>query len=121
LKKELNTSTKIILLIVILIIVNAIAGSIFTRFDLTQDKRYTLSEASKKTLKNVASPIIIDVFLKGDFPSDYKRLATETEQLLEEFSAYNAYNQNISQKKLRTKFQESVYFLGQLQPMETNL
>ena len=89
-KKELNTSTKIILLIVILIIVNAIAGSIFTRFDLTQDKRYTLSEASKNTLKDVASPIIIDVFLKGDFPSDYKRLATETEQLLEEFSAYNS-------------------------------
>lgn len=73
----------------ILIIVNAIASSVFTRFDLTQDKRYTLSEASKNTLKDVASPIVIDVFLKGDFPSDYKRLATETEQLLEEFSAYN--------------------------------
>ncbi len=88
-KKELNTTTKIILLLVILIIVNAIASSIFTRFDLTQDKRYTLSEASKNTLRDVASPIVIDVFLKGDFPSDYKRLATETEQLLEEFSAYN--------------------------------
>lgn len=89
-KKELNTTTKIILLLVILIIVNAIASSVFTRFDLTQDKRYTLSEASKNTLKDVASPIVIDVFLKGDFPSDYKRLATETEQLLEEFSAYNS-------------------------------
>ncbi|WP_430408655.1 gliding motility-associated ABC transporter substrate-binding protein GldG [Kordia sp.] len=89
-KKELNISTKIILLIVVLIIVNAIASSVFTRFDLTQDKRYTLSEASKNTLKDVASPIVIDVFLKGDFPSDYKRLATETEQLLEEFSAYNS-------------------------------
>lgn len=88
-KKELNTTTKIILLLVILIILNAIASSVFTRFDLTQDKRYTLSEASKNTLKDVASPIVIDVFLKGDFPYDYKRLATETEQLLEEFSAYN--------------------------------
>ncbi|WP_298421735.1 gliding motility-associated ABC transporter substrate-binding protein GldG [uncultured Kordia sp.] len=89
-KKELNIPTKIILLIVVLIIVNAIASSVFTRFDLTQDKRYTLSEASKSTLKDVASPIIIDVFLKGNFPADYKRLATETEQLLEEFSAYNS-------------------------------
>ncbi|WP_046758181.1 gliding motility-associated ABC transporter substrate-binding protein GldG [Kordia jejudonensis] len=89
-KKQLNTSTKILLLVVVLIIVNAIASSVFTRFDLTQDKRYTLSEASKNTITSVNSPIIIDVFLKGDFPSDYKRLATETEQLLEEFAAYNS-------------------------------
>lgn len=89
-KKELSTSAKIILLVVVLIIVNAIASTIFTRFDLTQDKRYTLSEASKSTVGDVNSPIIIDVFLKGNFPSDYKRLAAETEQLLEEFSAYNS-------------------------------
>lgn len=89
-KKELSTSAKIILLLVMLIIINAVSSNIFTRFDLTQDKRYTLSEASKNTVADVNAPITIDVFLKGDFPSDYKRLSTETAQLLEEFSAYNA-------------------------------
>jgi ABC-2 type transport system permease protein len=88
-KKELHVSVKILFVLIGLIILNAIASSVFTRFDLTQDKRYTLSEASKNTLANVNSPIIITVFLKGDFPADYKRLATETEQLLEEFSSYN--------------------------------
>jgi ABC-type uncharacterized transport system involved in gliding motility auxiliary subunit len=72
-----------------LIILNVISGSIFTRFDLTQDKRYTLSEASKSTLATVNSPMIITVFLKGDLPSEYKRLADETEQLLEEFATHN--------------------------------
>ena len=89
-KKEIHIGVKILLVLLGLIIVNAIASTVFTRFDLTQDKRYTLSEASKNTIKNVNSPIVIDVFLKGDFPSDYKRLASETEQLLEEFSSYNS-------------------------------
>ncbi len=89
-KKELHTSVKILFVLIGLIILNVIASSVFTRFDLTQDKRYTLSEASKNTIAEVNAPIVVTVFLKGDLPSDYKRLATETEQLLAEFSAYNS-------------------------------
>lgn len=89
-KKELHTSVKIGIALVIIFIVNAIAGSIFTRFDLTADKRYTLSEASKEIIADINSPIIIDVFLYGNLPSDYKRLSTETKQLLEEFEAVNS-------------------------------
>ena len=64
----------------------------FKRFDLTQDKRYTLSDASLNIIKDVNSPIIIDVFLTGnDFPSEFKRLQRETKQLLEEFSAHNSH------------------------------
>ncbi|WP_298516509.1 gliding motility-associated ABC transporter substrate-binding protein GldG [uncultured Kordia sp.] len=88
-KKEIHISIKIVLVLAGLIILNAIASSIFARFDLTQDKRYTLSEASKNTLVPVKSPINITIFLKGDLPAEYKRLADETEQLLAEFAAYN--------------------------------
>ncbi|MEJ6792635.1 MAG: gliding motility-associated ABC transporter substrate-binding protein GldG [Lacinutrix sp.] len=75
-----------------LIVLNAslAQGGLYQRFDLTLDSRYTLNEASLNILKNVDSPIVIDVFLEGeDFPSEYRRLQTETKQLLEEFSAYN--------------------------------
>lgn len=88
-KKELHISVKIGLVLIGLIILNAIAGSVFTRFDLTQDKRYTLSEAAKNTVTTIKSPVTVTVFLKGDLPTEYKRLADETVQLLEEFSAYN--------------------------------
>ncbi|MFK7747005.1 MAG: gliding motility-associated ABC transporter substrate-binding protein GldG [Kordia sp.] len=88
-KKELHISVKIAFVLIGLIILNVIASSVFTRFDLTQDKRYTLSEASKNTLTTVKTPMIITVFLKGDLPTEYKRLADETEQLLQEFSAHN--------------------------------
>ncbi|HSM63207.1 MAG TPA: gliding motility-associated ABC transporter substrate-binding protein GldG, partial [Gillisia sp.] len=36
------------------------------------------------------SPIIIDVFLKGSFPSEFRRLQSETRQFLEEMTAYNS-------------------------------
>tara|TARA_R110002073_G_scaffold174557_7_gene331797 strand:- start:12950 stop:15334 length:2385 start_codon:yes stop_codon:yes gene_type:complete len=73
-----------------LLVINIFSSSVFKRFDLTSDKRYTLSEASKKLIEDVNSPIIIDVFLEGEgFPSEFRRLKTETQQLLEEFSSTN--------------------------------
>ena len=76
-------------IICILLVVNAIGYTYFHRFDLTQDKRYTLSTTSLNILKDVKEPLIIDVFLKGQFPSEFKKLQTETQQILEEYKAYN--------------------------------
>lgn len=62
----------------------------YKRFDLTTDKRYTLSASALDIIKDVNSPIVIDVFLEGeDFPSEFRRLQNETKQLLEEFTATN--------------------------------
>lgn len=68
-----------------LVAINAISSKIYGRFDLTKDKRYTLSEASKSLVQNLDSPLIIDVFLEGEFPSEFRLLRTEVKQLLEEF------------------------------------
>jgi gliding-associated putative ABC transporter substrate-binding component GldG len=73
----------------LLLLVNGIGSQFFHRFDLTQDKRYTLSRTSLNILKEVKDPMIIDVFLKGQFPGEFKKLQTETQQILEEFKAYN--------------------------------
>ncbi|WP_100614596.1 gliding motility-associated ABC transporter substrate-binding protein GldG [Confluentibacter citreus] len=79
------------ILLVALIGVNYLSSIAFKRFDLTKDKRYTLSDASINIINSVESPIIIDVFLEGDhFPSEFRRLQNETRQLLEEFSAKNS-------------------------------
>ena len=77
------------LLVIALILINIAGSFIYHRFDLTQDKRYTLSDAAKETIEEVDSPIVVDVFLEGNFPSEFKRLQTETRQLLEEFAAFN--------------------------------
>ncbi len=75
--------------IVILIILNIISNAFFYRFDLTQDKRYTLSETSLAIIKKVKDPLFIKVYLQGDMPAEFNRLKSETQDLLEEFQAYN--------------------------------
>jgi ABC-2 type transport system permease protein len=79
------------ILLVALIGINYVSNITFKRFDLTKDKRYTLSNSSINIINNIDSPIIIDVFLEGkNFPSEFRRLQNETRQLLEEFSAKNS-------------------------------
>ena len=84
-----NNLKNLLFTICILLIINIIGSQFFHRFDLTQDKRYTLSQTSLNILKEVKEPLIIDVFLKGQFPSEFKKLQTETQQILEEYKAYN--------------------------------
>ena len=85
-----NKNIKSVLFVIaILLIVNGIGNTFFYRFDLTQDHRYTLSKTSLNILKDVKEPLIVDVFLKGQFPGEFKKLQTETQQILEEFKAYN--------------------------------
>jgi gliding-associated putative ABC transporter substrate-binding component GldG len=85
-----NSLKKLGFLAIGLFLLNFASYYIYKRFDVTQDKRYTLSETTKKIIDGVDSPLIIDVFLEGNFPADFKKLQTETRQLLEEFSAYNS-------------------------------
>ena len=79
----------LLLLLVILLAANFLAAEFFYRVDLTQDKRYSLSPAAKEIVSDIEEPVIIDVFLEGSFPSEFRRLRNETRQMLEEFSAYN--------------------------------
>ncbi|MGY0392214.1 gliding motility-associated ABC transporter substrate-binding protein GldG [Bizionia sp. KMM 8389] len=86
-KKDLSV---LALIPIALLALNSVAYSFYERFDLTQDKRYTLSAASNDILESVNSPIVVDVFLDGsNLPSEFRRLQSETRQLLEEFKSNN--------------------------------
>ena len=80
----------IVLLIIGLLLTNYIGQSVYKRFDLTKDQRYTLSNVTKSILENIDKQLIIRVYLEGDFPSEFKRLQIETRQFLEELNAENS-------------------------------
>jgi len=73
----------------VLIVLNVLGNLFFHRFDLTKDKRYTLSQTSLNIVKQVQNPLSIKIYMQGDLPADFRRLQQETKQLLEEFQAYN--------------------------------
>ena len=89
-RKNKNNIKALLITVVALVVVNIIASNMFLRFDLTYDKRYTLSETSLNIVNVIPEPLYVDVFLKGDFPGEFKKLQSETQQLLEEFKAYNS-------------------------------
>ena len=104
-----------------IIVINLISNFFFKRFDLTQDKRYTLSETTLNIIKTVDSPLYIDVYLEGNFPAEFKRLQNETKQLLEEFSAYNSnivfqFKNPIEKEEMRVEVMKQFYERG-MQPL----
>ncbi|WP_318639983.1 gliding motility-associated ABC transporter substrate-binding protein GldG [Flavobacterium ardleyense] len=88
-KQKQNDLKGLFIVILALVVLNFASSKVFVRADLTQDKRYTLSKTSKDVVDAVNQPLYIDVFLKGNFPGEFKRLQTETSQLLEELKAQN--------------------------------
>lgn len=91
----MNAQTKknilpFLLLFAVIILLNIAGNFYFKRFDLSQDKRYTLSESTIKLIENIEEPVFIDVFLDGNFPPEFKRLQNETRQILEEFRSHNS-------------------------------
>lgn len=64
-------------------------GVFSKRFDLTQEKRYTLSESTLKVLNSIQKPLMVEVYLDGDFPASFRQLRNETEFMLQEFRKIN--------------------------------
>ena len=77
--------------LVIVVVVNIIGSFVFTRFDLTSEKRYTLSNTTKEILGNLEDYVYFKVYLEGDFPAGFKKLRRETKEMLDEFRAYSKF------------------------------
>ena len=76
--------------VLIVVAVSVIGNFLFLRADLTAEKRYTLSKHTKEMLKKIDEPVLFRVYLEGEFPADFKRLQSETKEMLNQFRAYNS-------------------------------
>ncbi|WP_207422375.1 gliding motility-associated ABC transporter substrate-binding protein GldG [Desertivirga brevis] len=72
-----------------LIVVNVLSSFLYTRFDFTAEKRYTLSDITRNELSNLNDDILVTVYLEGDFPSAFKRLRNSTRELLSDYKSYS--------------------------------
>lgn len=83
---------QLLLSVAIVVLINISSLFYFHRFDLTSEKRYTLSEISKNLIKNLDDVVYVRVYLEGEFPAGFKRLRNETKEMLDEFRAYSDNN-----------------------------
>ena len=85
-KQDLNY---LLVFIAAIIAINIASSFYFARFDFTSEKRYTLSDISKKELAELKDNLQVTVYLEGDFPSAFKRLRNSTKDILLDYKAYS--------------------------------
>ena len=89
--KEVNLSStwgSVVLLLICLVAVNVTAFFIPLRFDLTEERLYTISDGSRKILENLKDPVRINFYYSrnnAELPPNFKTYALRVEELLEEY------------------------------------
>lgn len=77
------------LYIIGLLLIWIVGFFVFHRYDLTQDKRYTLSSTSESLIQSLDSPLHIDILLGGELTADYRNLRNDIQFLLDELQERN--------------------------------
>lgn len=91
-KKKNSNKFQWLIVLAGLVVINILSFYFYTRIDLTNEKRYTISEPVKNLLAGVDKPVEIYLFLKGEMPSGFKMLSQNAAELLQEFKEYSKGN-----------------------------
>lgn len=118
--KKLESILYFLVGILVIIVTNQLSARLFYRIDLTEEKRYTISEASKNLLGNLDDVVYIEVYLEGELPAGIKRLQKSVKERLYEFKIYAGTNlqfrfidpSTAKSQKARQEFYESLIKKG---------
>ncbi len=83
--RKIQAIVQLGLVIGIILFVNVIGNYFYTSFDLTEEKRFTLTSATTETLSELKGEVFVRVFLEGEFPAGMQRLRDATEEMLIDF------------------------------------
>ncbi len=74
--------------VALIVVLNICLQRSFFRIDLTSEKRFSISKNTKDLMRNLQSPILVNIYLDGDLNSGFLRLKNSLRELLDEFSVY---------------------------------
>lgn len=101
--KPLKILKQILFVLGLIFLFNWLGSFYFVRWDWSSEKRYSLSEETKKLLEEVENEVFFKVYLEGDFPAGFTRLNQKTKEMLDEFRAYN---KNIRYRFINPNFEK---------------
>lgn len=78
--------------VVALVAFNFLAAIFHTGIDLTAEKRYTLSATTKELVNAIDEPVKLTVYLDGDLPAGFKKLADRAEDVAHTFRSISKGN-----------------------------
>lgn len=84
-RQQQQATIRIVIMAAIVVCVNVLASYFHKGIDLTHEKRFTLTEPTKKLLRSMEEVAVIDVYLKGQFPAGLQRLQEAVRERLRSF------------------------------------
>ncbi len=84
-RQQQQATIRIVIMAAIVVCVNVLASYFHAGLDLTQEKRFTLTEPTKKLLRDMQEVAVVDVYLKGKFPAGLQRLQEAIRERLRSF------------------------------------
>ncbi len=75
--------------VVFVLLINGLGQFYFSRFDLTEEKRYTIKPETKELLNKLEDDVFVEVFLEGDLNPGFKRFQKSIKETLDEFRIYS--------------------------------
>lgn len=87
-KNRRRAILQLLLLAAIIVVVNVVVSGFFVRFDLTEEKRYSISEPTKELLRAQDDILFARIYLAGELTPNMQRLQTATTEMLDQFKNY---------------------------------
>lgn len=79
-----------IVVLVTLVVINLLVSYMVWRWDMTDDKRYSISAPTKALLQDLDAPLTITLLLDGEMNAGFLRLQKATQEMVEELGVYAA-------------------------------
>ncbi len=87
-QKLFNSRFGWLYLLIVIILLNILAAQVNARYDMTSEKRFTLTKPVKAMLGRLHEQVNIDILLEGNLKSGLRKLRNSAEALLQEFNEY---------------------------------
>ena len=87
--ENLKGKIKYVFLLIAIIGANYLSNIFPFQFDLTKEKRYTLSASSTEVISQIQAPVTVHLYLGGDLPSNYKTISNAAIALLDQLHQIN--------------------------------
>ncbi len=84
-ENKLHTVLQLTIVILSVWLANQLADRFKVRIDLTEEKRYTISESTKTLLRELEEEVFFEVYLAGDLPPNFERFQRSIQEMLEQF------------------------------------
>lgn len=124
-KKQFKKSDLVITILIVLgitVVLNFFSYQMFLRFDLTENKDYSISDISKNIVSELDDVLNIRVYFSKDLPNQYVNLGRDVNDILDEYRTY-------SDGKVKVDFidpqslenpEQELYMMG-IPPLEFNV